>query len=125
MEKVICTHCNYVGKPRKKKRGSTQLDVFGWLVFPLGIPYTVWRMFGKISICPHCEKETINAEGTVGQRLIQKMEDELLASIAAGGGAAQPTPLTPITHPAPPPVAAQLSEHPPRAPRPPNTDPHW
>jgi hypothetical protein len=126
VKKIICPPCRYVGKPLLKKRGSTKVDIIGWCCFPLGIPYTLWRMFGKIPLCPHCKQEAIDAETAVGKRLMQKMEDNLVNSIAGSGHSSIKA--APIARPAPPPAAPVEPPPPPkpeRAPRTPNTDTDW
>ena len=70
--------CKYVGPARKIKRGSTGAEVFAWLVFPFGLPYTVWRMVTKRKVCRNCGSEMlVPVESPTGQRLVAIMEKEL------------------------------------------------
>lgn len=70
----ICPKCQHIGKPGKKKRGSAGVELFGWAVFPLGVPYTIWRMFSKIPVCKMCGHEPlIDEQSVVGQKLMEKI----------------------------------------------------
>jgi hypothetical protein len=59
MAERICPKCRYVGAARKRKRGSTQTEAMGWMMFPLGLPYTLWRMCTKIQECRLCGNKTL------------------------------------------------------------------
>lgn len=73
-KKYICPKCEHIGLPAKKKRGSAGAEMFSWMVFPLGVPYTLWRMFSKIPVCKMCGHEPlINEESLIGQKLIDKI----------------------------------------------------
>lgn len=73
MMEAICTECCHIGRPAKKKRGSDRVASMMWLAFQFGIPYTLWRMGAKRSVCARCGAQTlIPAESTVGQRLLVK-----------------------------------------------------
>ncbi len=75
---VICPKCEYVGRPAKKKRGSNMVEFGAWLSFPLGIPYTLWRMLSKYPVCPQCGNTTlIESDSVVGMKLLRKIEEEL------------------------------------------------
>ncbi len=76
-KRYICTKCDYVGAAAKKKRGSTKVEMVGWfLLFPLGIPYSIWRMVTKFDVCKGCGNEAIiDASTMVGQRLLAKMDE--------------------------------------------------
>lgn len=71
MAEYICNQCRYIGKPKRIKRGSGKVELFGWLCFPFGLPYTIWRMACKTSICPHCGSAFLTSTKTaVGKRLV-------------------------------------------------------
>lgn len=74
-KKIICPKCEYIGPAGKKKRGSTKVELIGWvLLFPLGIPYTIWRMFGKIPVCKSCGHDIlVDADSPVGRRMEEKI----------------------------------------------------
>ena len=73
--KWICGKCLHLGKAAYRKRGSARLEVSGWLLFPLGVPYTLWRMFSQIPLCASCGNDVLIAPNSaVGLRLIDKME---------------------------------------------------
>lgn len=78
MTDYICTKCEYIGKRREKKRGSTALEIFLWVVLLVPGPfYTIWRMLNKSYSCPQCDEELmISAESPLGQRRIQQIENE-------------------------------------------------
>lgn len=78
-KRVLCPKCHHIGKPAGKKRGSVKIELVGWfLLFPLGIPYTLWRIFSKIPVCNSCGHDMLIAENSiVGQRLIAKMENRI------------------------------------------------
>lgn len=70
MRDIVCVHCKYAGRPGKRKRGSTWLEALGWMVFPLGLPYTIWRMFSKQPVCKQCGSDvTVRADSIMGLRL--------------------------------------------------------
>ena len=74
MKRIICPKCEYVGLMAKKKRGSPKVELFGWAVFPLGLPYSIWRMFGKTPVCKACgHSPVINEDSIVGQHLLEKI----------------------------------------------------
>lgn len=57
-----------------------------WMIFPLGIPYTLWRMFGKTKICKECSGEIlVDVDSMLGLRLLAASEEALLGKIASGG----------------------------------------
>lgn len=73
-KRYICPKCENIGLPAKKKRGSAGAEMFAWMVFPLGVPYTIWRMFSKIPVCKMCGHEPlINEESLIGQKLVDKI----------------------------------------------------
>jgi len=78
MADYICTKCRNIGKPKKKKRGSTKTEFFCWMLFPFGLPYTFWRMFSKYNICRYCgEKFLISTNSQSGKRLATLMGAEI------------------------------------------------
>ncbi len=126
MKQYVCTACHYLGRPGKKKRGSGKVEMFCWAVFPLGVPYTIWRMVTKINICKQCEKETVvDSESAVGVRIMEKIDEDLIAAIAGAAGSSPvvlPKPTKPVVveednTPKPPPQRAR--------PPTPNYDPNW
>ena len=86
---IICPKCEYIGKPARKKRGSGKVELAGWLMFPLGVPYSLWRMLNKTPVCRHCGSEyLIDAQSAVGKKLLEKYHKDPLAEPA-------PAPVTP------------------------------
>lgn len=82
MAEYICSRC-YNTHIRKKKRGSGKVEFVMWTLFPLGIPYTLWRMFSKFPVCGECESEMlVDVDSLMGQRLIQIAEENLVNNIA-------------------------------------------
>ncbi len=77
---IICPQCHYIGKAARKKRGSTKVEFGAWLLFPFGLPYTLWRMLSKIPICRHCGNDLlIGVNSAVGQKLMAKLNEDLLS----------------------------------------------
>lgn len=75
MVDYICTKCHYIGKPRKTKRGSGKTEFWAWMVFPLGLPYTFWRMLTKINTCRHCDDHFLIATNSpTGKKLLEIMD---------------------------------------------------
>src|SRR5262249_16614062 len=73
--------CEYIGKPAKKKRGSNGVELMLWLAFPLGIPYTLWRMVSKYPVCRDCgERDLVDTSTATGRRVKEKNEQELSAN---------------------------------------------
>lgn len=108
MHRVICPKCDYTGLPAKKKRGSGRTEMLCWLMFPLGIPYTLWRMFGKIPVCKGCGHDMlIDEESPVGQRMLERIYGVSTPTLKPEGGKAMP--------PAPPPPKTVMQ---PREPKP-------
>ncbi len=84
MDEYVCTQCHYVGQFKRKKRGSTKTEVIAWLLFPLGIPYSLWRMCNKIKVCPDCESDLlVSSDSALGKRILDNMDAELTAKLAA------------------------------------------
>ena len=76
MTDYICRMCHYVGQPKLIKRGSGKTEIIMWLLFPLGIPYSIWRMFGKHKTCLMCEHESlVFTDSIIGKRLLSLQED--------------------------------------------------
>jgi hypothetical protein len=107
MPTVICPHCHYFGEPGKKKRGSKKLAVLAWLIFPFGLPYTLWRMFSTVPVCKECGNEMlIDANTPVGERMM----DTILGATPKTETSAPPKPTpvetkktVPANEPSPPP----------------------
>lgn len=54
------------------------MEFWGWMVFPLGLPYTLWRMLCKIPVCGECRHPTlIPLDSAVGQKLLAKFNEEM------------------------------------------------
>ena len=71
MHSSVCIQCCVEMKPKRKKRGSTKLEFAGWMVFPLGLPYTLWRMFAKYPVCRYCGSGALLlADTPAAQRLL-------------------------------------------------------
>jgi len=72
--RFICPQCEAIGAPKLKKRGSTRTEVMAWMAFPFGVPYTIWRMFGKIPVCRGCGHGIlIDAGTTVGMKMEERI----------------------------------------------------
>ena len=76
MGDYICTKCHHIGKPKRKKRGSTKAEFFCWLLFPFGLPYTFWRMLSKYNTCRYCDDQfLISVNSPSGKKLTKLMLD--------------------------------------------------
>ena len=85
MTEFICPDCQYVGKPLRKKRGSTRVEFSMWLLFPLGLPYSIWRMLSRYNVCRHCGNGLlIDTQSAVGKKLVAKMEEDIEKRITGG-----------------------------------------
>jgi hypothetical protein len=83
MTQMICSKCYHLGKPAKKKRGSNKVEFFMWMSFPLGLPYTFWRMLTKYPVCSQCDSPMlIVADSTVGRRLLAKNLESMAPVLA-------------------------------------------
>lgn len=52
--------------------------MLGWAMFPLGLPYTLWRMLSGTKTCRNCGSEALaSLLSPVGQRLYAAVEKEL------------------------------------------------
>lgn len=68
---MICLRCKDYGRPAKKKRGSNGMALLAWAVFPIGAPYTLWRIASKMKVCKHCDStELVDIASATGQRLM-------------------------------------------------------
>ncbi len=71
---MICSKCHYFGRPAKNLRGTPAMAKMAWFIFPIGVPYTLWRMFHKKTVCKQCgEHELIDGESPVGLRLMEEI----------------------------------------------------
>jgi hypothetical protein len=102
MGEYICTICHYVGMPKTAKRGSGKIEKFGWMIFPLGLPYTLWRIVSKIRTCRHCGCPVVPVNSNEGRRL-EAMEMAALGPIAPIKPKAPPPPKAEPVKPAPKP----------------------
>lgn len=67
------------------------------MIFPFGLPYTLWRMVRKKPVCKYCSNELlVPVDSIAGQRLV---------AIAAGE-----------TYVPPPPTGKDIAQEPPAAP---------
>lgn len=70
MADYICTKCDYVGERKRRKPGSTAIEIFLWVALLIPGPfYTIWRILGKRMACPKC--------GTTKMVPVKAKEDEL------------------------------------------------
>lgn len=89
MNVIVCTDCKYYGCPNHKKPGSDGLALAAWLVFPLGLPYTLWRVGFKTAICKQCAgSHLVDAQSPSGRKLIaliigEEIDDDMARSTEA------------------------------------------
>lgn len=70
MAERICLECSYIGTPARKKRGSGKMEFVMWMLFPLGIPYSLWRMAHKYPVCRHCGgRQLMDTASQIGNKL--------------------------------------------------------
>ncbi|NDF12110.1 MAG: hypothetical protein EB060_04780 [Proteobacteria bacterium] len=98
--------CKYEGPARKSKRGSKKLEVIGWMMFPFGLPYTIWRMVTKIKVCKHCGGQSLlPLSSDAGKRLSEIARQELTGGktliTAKEKADTVPKPSAPLTPPPP------------------------
>jgi hypothetical protein len=78
MADYICIKCEYVGIPKRVARGSDKLSKIGWFIFPLNLPYVLWRMLTKRKFCRHCGSDSVFPVTSLeGAELTTKLEAEL------------------------------------------------
>tara|TARA_B100001123_G_scaffold449911_1_gene617450 strand:- start:3172 stop:3534 length:363 start_codon:yes stop_codon:yes gene_type:complete len=66
--------CEYFGQPKKLKRGSTGVETAAWMVFPFGIPYSMWRMLTKRKVCRECgTTNVLDADSPEGELRLNKI----------------------------------------------------
>ena len=83
MDMMICLQCQYYGRPAKKKRGSDGTAFAAWAVFPIGLPYTLWRMLTKVPVCKECGSDTlVDVASASGARLMARMVGEVAPPVA-------------------------------------------
>ena len=80
MVDYICIECQYVGRPKYKKRGSDKLNRVGWFVFPLNVPYILWRTLTKLKSCRHCNGQVFSVTSLEGSHLVATLDAELAAT---------------------------------------------
>lgn len=78
MVQYICSQCRYIGKPRYQKRGSGMTEFKMWMLFPLGIPYSIWRICAKDKLCTQCGNEILIGDDTLLglQMIAQELGEE-------------------------------------------------
>lgn len=108
MAEYICSKCYYEGKPRKRKRGSGKTEFFMWMIFPLGLPYTFWRMLTKTSECANCGSSMIaDKKNAIGMMITRRLEQEI------SGKSVARAPFAPdATKPPPPPTPDPAKQFP-------------
>lgn len=52
---MLCTNCNYQGRPKSKTKGSMGVELILWicLIIP-GLIYSFWRLGSRYKACPQC-----------------------------------------------------------------------
>ena len=51
----ICSHCGYLGAPKRVTKGSIIIELILWLCLLIpGIIYSVWRLTTRYDACPKC-----------------------------------------------------------------------
>ncbi len=107
--------CQYTGKPRKRKRGSTKAEVFAWMAFPFGLPYSLWRMLTKTSECAHCSSKLIYTTTSLqGHKMLLLLEDQVNGASKADIAeiSADPTSTPQFQHPNPPEARQKVAPDP-------------
>lgn len=80
-KQFICPTCHHIGKPAYKKRGSLGGDLRAWMIFPFGVPYTIWRMLSKEKVCKSCGGGgLIDEYSAVGLRLMAQLDKGTFSS---------------------------------------------
>ena len=75
----ICSQCLNIGAPKRIKRGTRGMEVLLWSLFPLGVPYTIWRMLTKYNGCKQCSStEIVLLASSYGQKLLMRYDREVL-----------------------------------------------
>lgn len=55
MDNMMCTHCQFVGKPLRVPRGSLSKEILLWCLFLVpGLLYSTWRLSFPAKVCPAC-----------------------------------------------------------------------
>jgi len=97
----VCIECHYVGERKSKKPGSKGVEIFMWSMFPLGLPYTIWRMTSKKYVCRECEGEMlVKEDSSFGALLIRNSMSAPSQKPKPANTAPAPTSI--ITPPKPP-----------------------
>lgn len=97
MADYVCATCHYDGPPRRVKRGSDAVDRGLWLVFPLGVPYTLWRILSKRRLCRHCGSDDLHPVGSaMGKRLMDINTPLPLPKAARAKASLAPSPTLPV-----------------------------
>jgi hypothetical protein len=74
MKRIVCMQCRYFGNPVWKKRGSSGAETVAWLFFPLGIPYTLWRILSKRKVCKQCGgTHIVDMDSPSGEMMMNKI----------------------------------------------------
>ena len=70
-KQFVCSNCGFVGKPKKKVKGSLLLEIVLWLLLIVpGIVYSFWRFTSKYKACPTCgAANLIPADSPKGKQL--------------------------------------------------------
>jgi len=62
MEEMLfkCVSCGHIGKPLKKKKGSSWIELLLWICVLLpGLCYSIWRLSSKYIACEICKSATL------------------------------------------------------------------
>ena len=91
MGDILCIQCKFIGTPGRVKRGNYHVERIGWMLFPLGVPYTLWRMFSKKPVCRQCGSEmVVPADSIAGLRMTKIVAGESMVKRAAVVPAQEP-----------------------------------
>lgn len=108
MTQYICSLCKHVGKPRKVKPGSGKVEMIMWALFPLGIPYTIWRMLAKKKVCSMCDNDIlVRDDSQLGQRILENLEREVNAEVRPHPSMLQNSNQEPMPKPTPEAIKTQ------------------
>lgn len=72
MEK-ICKTCGFVGKAKKRTKGSIFIEIILWICFLIpGVIYSIWRLTTRAEVCSKCgSTELIPIDSPIGKELLK------------------------------------------------------
>lgn len=75
MDKMICSNCGTIGKPKTVTKGSIWIEIILWLFLIIpGIIYSIWRLTTRAKVCPSCGAEKmIPLDSPMGIRLRKEL----------------------------------------------------